>query len=270
MASYQVGPEVLPGRVGAVPLTDHVDHGMAATLSWQGSHGNRRSVTASSWRADQRRYRTAPPPQLRTKGNSGIIKGGCAERKVKHKEHPELAAIPHTDRRFLACSSPGLKGVKTFRVTKTVAGSERVLVVTYNPKLAHTQWLTLQNDITKASQRLAELQGRLADRAAGLITGGKRPTLASVQKQCRTALRRQHLQDVIQVTVDEGPEGLPRVTYELNAAALQRVAETHLGKTILISNRKEWSDAQIIAAYRSQYLIEAIFKDMKDRTTGSW
>ena len=81
MASYQVGPEVLPGRVGAVPLTDHVDHGMAATLSWQGSHGNRRSVTASSWRADQRRYRTAPP-QLRTKGNSGIIKGGCAERKL--------------------------------------------------------------------------------------------------------------------------------------------------------------------------------------------
>ena len=84
MASYQVGPEVLPGRVGAVPLTDHVDHGMAATLSWQGSHGNRRSVTASSWRADERRYRTAPP-QLRTKGNSGIIKGGSAERKCDPK-----------------------------------------------------------------------------------------------------------------------------------------------------------------------------------------
>src|SRR5208282_3690667 len=174
---------------------------------------------------------------------------------AEKRQHPELT---------------GLKGVKAFRVTKTVAGSERVLVVTYNPKLAHTQWLTVQNDITKASQRLAELQGRLADRAAGLITGGKRPTLASVQKQCRTALRRQHLQDVIQVTVDEGPEGLPRVTYELNAAALQRVAETHLGKTILISNREEWSDEQIIEAYRSQYLIEAIFKDMKDRTTGSW
>src|SRR5208337_2170524 len=57
------------------------------------------------------------------------------------------------------------------------------------------------------------------------------------------------VQDVIHVTVDEGPEGLPRVTYELDAAALQRIAETHLGKTILISNREEWSDAQIIAAY---------------------
>jgi transposase len=189
---------------------------------------------------------------------------------VKHKEHPELAAIPHTDPRFLGCSSPGLKGVKAFRVTKTVAGSERVLVVTYNPNQAHTQWLTLQNDITKASQRLAELQRRLADRAAGLITGGKRPTLAAVQKQCRTARRRQHLQDVIKVIVDEGPEGVPRVAYELDADALHRIAETNLGKTILISNRKEWSDERIIEAYRSQYLIEAVFKEMKDRTMGSW
>ena len=57
---------------------------------------------------------------------------------VKLHEHPELAAVPHTDRRFVACASPGLKGVKAFRVTKTVAGSERVLVVTYNPKLAQT------------------------------------------------------------------------------------------------------------------------------------
>jgi transposase len=189
---------------------------------------------------------------------------------VKPKEHAELAKIPHTDLRFSTCSSPGLKGVKAFRATKTVAGSERVLVVTYNPNLAHTQWLTLQNDITKASQRLAQLQGRLADRAAGLITGGKRPTLASVQKQCQTARRRQHLRDVIHVTVDEGPEGLLRVAYELNTDALHWIAETSLGKTILISNRMEWSDDRIIEAYRSQYLIEAVFKAMKDRTTGSW
>jgi hypothetical protein len=128
----------------------------------------------------------------------------------------------------------------------------------------------LPTDIAKASQRLDELRGRLADRAAGLITGGKPPTLGSVQKQGRIALRRQHLQDVIRITVDEGSEGLPQVTYELDAAALQHIAETRLGKTILISNRTEWSDERIIEAYRSQYLIEAVFKEMKDRTTGSW
>jgi transposase len=189
---------------------------------------------------------------------------------VKHKEHPELAAVPHTDPRFRGCASPGLKRVKAFRVTKMVAGSERVVVVTYNPKLAQTQWLTLQNDIAKASQRLAELRGRLADRAAGLITGGKRPTLASVQKQCRTVLRRQYLRDVIQVTLDENAEGFVQLASVIDVAALHRIAETHLGKTILISNREEWSDERIITAYRSQFLIEAVFKEMKDRTTGSW
>jgi transposase len=189
---------------------------------------------------------------------------------VQLKEHPELAAVPKSDGRFVACAGAGLKGVKAFRVTKTVAGAERVLVVTYNPKLAQTQWLTLQNDMAKASQRLSELQGRLADRAAGLITGGRPPSLASVQKQCRTILHRPHLRDVIPVTLEEGETGLPQLAFVIATATLHQIAETRLGKTILISNRKEWSDEQLIRAYRSQFLIEAVFKEMKDRTSGSW
>jgi transposase len=189
---------------------------------------------------------------------------------VKLKEHPELATVPHTDARFRACAGPGLRGVKAFRVAKTVAGAERVLVVTYNPKLAQAQWLTLQNDIAKASRRLAELRGRLADRAAGLITGGKPPSLASVQEQCRGALRRQHLKDVIRITLEEDAAGLPVLAYVLDTEALHRIAAASLGKTILISNRKEWPDERIIGAYRSQFLIEAVFRSMKDRITGSW
>jgi len=155
-------------------------------------------------------------------------------------------------------------------MTKSVAGSERVLVVTSNPKLAESQWMTLQNDVAKASKRLTELQGRLAGRAAGLIKGGKRPTLASVTQKCRSILRRQYLKDVLQVTIEDEPKGHPQLTYNIDTNALNRIAETHLGKTILISNRAEWSDERIIEAYRSQFLIEAVFKEMKDRTTGSW
>jgi transposase len=50
----------------------------------------------------------------------------------------------------------------------------------------------------------------------------------------------------------------------------RRNVKNPLGKTILISNRAEWSDDRIIEAYRSQYLIEGVFKEMKDRMTGSW
>jgi transposase len=189
---------------------------------------------------------------------------------VKLSEHPELAEIPHTDPRFVVCASPGLKGTKAFRVAKTVAGAERILVVTYNPELAKAQWMTLEKDLAKASQRLSDLQGRLAGRAAGLIKGGKRPTLASVGQKCRSILRRQHLKGIIRTTIADDPDGQPRLTYDLDTDALNGLAATHLGKTILISNRAEWSDERIIEAYRSQYLIEAVFKEMKDRTTGSW
>jgi transposase len=189
---------------------------------------------------------------------------------VKQKEHPELAEVPQTDPRFVVCASPGLKGTKAFRVTKTVAGSERVLVVTYNPKLAQSQGMTLQTDVAKASRRLSEFQSRLAGRAAGLIKGGKRPTRASVAQECRSILRRQYLKDVLRVTIEDDPKGHPRLTYDLDTNAINRIAESHLGKTILISNRAGWSDERIIAAYRSQFLIEAVFKEMKDRITGSW
>jgi transposase len=189
---------------------------------------------------------------------------------VKQKDHPELAGVPRTDPRFVACASPGLNGTRAFRVTKTVAGSERTLVVTYNPKLAESQGMTVRADIARASRRLSELRGRLAGRAAGLIKGGKRPTSASVAQKCRSILRRQYLKDVIRVTIDDDPKGHPRLTYDLDTDALSRIAEAHLGKTILISNRAEWSDDRIIAAYRSQFLIEAVFKEMKDRITGSW
>jgi transposase len=187
---------------------------------------------------------------------------------VEQKEHPELAAIPRTDPRFVVCLSHALKGTKAFRVTEIVAGSERVLVVTYNPKLAKSQVMTLRADVAKASQSLSELQGRLAGRAAGLIKGGRRPTQASVAQKCRSIVRRQYHKEVIRVTIEEDSKGLAQLTYAIDTDVLSRMAEMHLGKTILISNRAEWSDERIIAAYRSQFLIEAVFKEMKDRITG--
>ena len=60
------------------------------------------------------------------------------------------------------------------------------------------------------------------------------------------------------MTIEADSEGHPRLTYDINTNALNRIVETHLGKTILISNRAEWSDEQIIEAYRSQFLIEAV------------
>jgi transposase len=88
---------------------------------------------------------------------------------VKLDEHKDLLQVANDDPRFTACATERLPGTKAFRVTKKVYGRERTIVVTYNQNLFNAQWLTLQNDIAKASVKLATLQQRLDERDQGLI-----------------------------------------------------------------------------------------------------
>lgn len=189
---------------------------------------------------------------------------------VKLDEHKDLAEIPNDDPRFVPCASTRLEGTKAFRVHKTVYGRERTVVVTYNQNLFRAQWQTVQNDLAKALDELSALGQRLEDRCRGVVRGGQPPTRQSVEKQCREALRRQHLKSLIAWTIDVDEEDRPRLTYRVDTKALDRLANTYLGKNILITNRDEWSEERIILAYRSQFLIEDVFKQTKDRRIGSW
>lgn len=189
---------------------------------------------------------------------------------VKLDEHKDLAQISNDDPAFVACPEAELEGTKALRVKKEVYGRERTVVVCYNQELFNAQWLTLQNDINKAMDKLSILQQRLEDRASGLIKGGKAPTVDSVERKCKKILSRQHMKRVVKLTVKEGSEGLPRIEYGIDTNALHELSRTYLGKNIIVSNQNDWDNGKIIHAYRSQFIIEDVFKEMKDRTTGSW
>jgi transposase len=189
---------------------------------------------------------------------------------VKLDEHPDLARISNRDARFTACSGDDLEGVRAWRVTKTVYGKPRTLVVTHNPDLAHAQWLTLQHDLAQALEHLAALRQKLEDRARGVVTRGKAPTVESLRRQCDETLSRQHLKRLIPITLAPGPKALPRLDFAVDTAALHDLADAWLGKTLLVTDRETWDNERIVTAYRSQFLIEDVFKEMKDRATGSW
>ena len=124
-------------------------------------------------------------------------------------------------------------------------------MVTYNQNLYNTQWLTLQNDIEKALESLSSLQQKLEDRISGIVTQGKAPTRVSVENQSKEILHRQYLKRIIDVGLEE-VGGNVRIVYGVNADNLHEVADTSLGKNILITNRADWDDVKVIKAYRSQ------------------
>lgn len=189
---------------------------------------------------------------------------------VKNDEHKELASISNDDHRLQPAQSADLKGVRCFRTQKEIYGKERVVVVTFNENLHQAQCQTVENDIAKALEELGALRQRLLDRAAGHIRGGKSPTIESVRKQCESILRRPFLKQIIAIEVDQGPRGVPSLDYTLDTAAHQEISNTWLGKNILISSHHDWGEERIIRAYRSQYLIEDVYKQMKARRSGAW
>ena len=132
---------------------------------------------------------------------------------VKLDEHKDLAEMPNDDPRFLVCASARLEGTKAFRTRKKIYGRERTVVVTYNQDLFDAQWWTVQHDLAKALEELSALRQRLEDRRTGLVRGGQTPTVASVEKQSRTALSRQHLKALVPYTVEADEHGLPRLHY---------------------------------------------------------
>ena len=68
----------------------------------------------------------------------------------------------------------------------------------------------------------------------------------------------------------ESESKLPTLEYWINTTRLAELADTYLGKNIIITDNHNWSNDDIILTYRSQYVIENAFKEMKDRKTGSW
>jgi len=189
---------------------------------------------------------------------------------VKLDEHPDWARVSNQDARWQPATEPGLEGTKSWRTQQVVYGKERTLVMTYNQNLYDSQWATVQNDLAQALSQLALVQRNLQDRAAGLIKGGIPPTVAAVERKCEQMLHRQHLRQLVQTTVTLNPAGLPQLSYQASSAAQQKLTDTYLGKTLLITGHQQWSDAQVIRAYRSQFVIEEIFHEMKDRHIGAW
>jgi hypothetical protein len=162
-----------------------------------------------------------------------------------------------------------LEDVKAFRTRKHLYGKELTVIVTFNNNLYTSQVLSINNELAKCFQKLDVLSEKLADRRAGRIKKGKHPTVNSVTKQVGSILSGQHMKTLIDRTISED-QPVPSLSYSLNTTAYEELADTSLGKTIIITDNHDWPTEEIILTYRSQASIEECFKHMKDRKIGMW
>ena len=179
-------------------------------------------------------------------------------------QHPDLLAYAPEDLALLDLKVfPA--GVRARRLKKTVFGRELTVLVTFNPCLFEAQTKTIEREVAKRQGKLEKYSAYTERWRRGKGTG-RRPSVEGTEKAVRKILTGRHMKELFAISVEPDPQadGLPLLRYEFDAAAYQELRATLLGKTLLFTDRDDWSDEKIVRAYRGQHHVESAFRQMKD------
>ena len=175
-------------------------------------------------------------------------------------QHPHLLAITRKQMRRLDQSQ--LPAAWAYRTEQKVFGVTRTVLVVFNRPLFRAQVKTLRREINKRRRKMKTLH--IALQRAARRTAGKKPTLEGTEKRVATILSGRHMKDLFSAQVRLSKSSKVSLRWRFKMKAWKTLKETLLGKTILFTDRADWTDEQIVRGYRSQAHVESAFRAMKD------
>lgn len=165
--------------------------------------------------------------------------------------HPELLDV--TLDQFQELEQ--MPGTLAYRTQMEVYEQERTIVVSRSESFATKQRRSFGQTLAKAHRELDELKG--------IVERGKhRMDQRALEERIKNILRRRWLKDVITAEHDLAAGSF---AYRTDPDAIDHIAEREWGKRIIFTDRHEWTDQEIIAAYRAQSNGENAFRQDKDR-----
>jgi transposase len=167
----------------------------------------------------------------------------------------DLLALPADARSVVdADRFAGLSAVET---TRTVYGQPRRTVLTHSPTLHAAQARGFDQTLAKAETRLSNL-------AATLARGKTRRGRPKVTTEINAILTDTWARRVIVWELSGNTPAEHRLTWRIDNTARQELQEEVFGKRVLITNRHDWTIAEVVAGYRSQSEVELSFRQLKD------
>ena len=206
--------------------------------------------------------------------DKGNVSDEAMERIVVSNQHFVAALSAGRAERLLAVPlsefepMPGLPGTRAHATQETIWGKQLQAVVVYTESFFTQQLNGVTHNLVKRQKKLADLEKGLIKWRTGKQRG-KKPTLRGVKAGVNGILSPQFMKDLFEYKVEE-EKGLPRLQYSLNHAALERLTQTRLGRTVLVSDRREWKPQEVINAYRGLAGVEESFKNMKNTDFLHW
>ena len=152
-----------------------------------------------------------------------------------------------------------LPGFRAAAEKHLVHGKEYLCVLGYSACFASEQLHSITTSLTKAAQNMRRLTADLAKPEARFTEKGLRNKIGRW-------LSAAFVSDVLRYELEKR-EGKWQLRFQIDDAALMKLFTERLGRTVLLTNRMDWSAAQVLAAYGGQQKIEQVFRGLKD---GEW
>ncbi len=161
------------------------------------------------------------------------------------------------------CCSSALPGIRVRKGEAYVHGRPGTCVVLHSSVFQSEQLHSLIANVAKACSKLQTLAHELnkSRRKSGRNT---------VQKRIAAILAAQWLRTLIAVELQGSKEQGWSLQFNVDNAALTQLLDHRLGRTVLATNRADWSAERVALAYHGQAVIERQFRSMKEGEGSSW
>ncbi len=165
-------------------------------------------------------------------------------------------------------SVEGITGTKAYSCEVELWSKKFKTVLSYSESFFTAQLIDLTERLQKCEKSLRELDKKLS-KWIDKRHHKNRPTFKSVQSSISKIVVGDCMKKLIKVKNEE-KDGIQRLQYDVDRKELDRILNEELGRTLLISTRRELSTEEIVKNYRGMNTIENAFKNMKHQEFLHW
>ena len=244
-------------QMGLALVVDQDTQLPLAHVLYEGARSDMRTFAEFLKPVQQRlRELTGQPEQLTLVFDAGASSKQNLENMVHYvtavRPSNHLALLSEAAGQLAEVSLSNGVAVRAWRSQRVVAGKQREVVVVFSSQLYEGQLRGLHQSMARSHRELEEM--------------GQRPRLSAeaAKRKLEKIRGHQYLRSLLDYKIDTGEPGAMRICVWSDWQEYQRLVTRYFGLRVLITDRAEWSTAQIIEAYRGQSKAEAAFRDLKD------
>jgi len=248
-------------QLGLALVVDQITQLPLAHSLYEGARSDMKTFAAFLKPVRQRLRQLSPEP-----GQLTLIfdAGACSKQNLAmldaDHDHYVTAVRPSYHKALLTAAAEKLSEVvlstgrvaRAWRTQQEITGKVRDVVVVFSPQLYEGQLRGLHQSLARCTQRLDE------------VGQNPRGTAAAVGRRLAKICGRQYLRHLVCYEVTGSEKEAVQVRTWCDLDEYTRLRTRYFGLRILITDRSEWTTAQVIEAYRGQSKVESAFRDLKD------